>query len=442
MDENQNMSHLQTNQEVDDIPLEVLRAKYLKKKPLFSKNRYSSAKSVFSPTSSQKENNAPPQTQSVVQRLIGQRSRLELARDLLLLISVFVLGILAIFSFATPTTEIGGEAAYGETQTLYGFLWKADDSIRNQTKAAIEQIEHADFDEDDASSVISAVMKLIRLLFLAIAGGIVAIKTIAQMILAAYGFYTQNTMQLGRAAVRNIAQNMIAYIFFAFFGSMSGGMGQDAYFVGYTVGTGMTVGMLLGILMLIAAAVCTFIMHQNQTKLLSCENIKWIKILSAGLGYAGVAIMLTFMKIYSVFVYVFTASLSSAVASIQNGFDIKAFIFPVLNLLLFIICLNCYSKAKKGFTVSFEYALFFANKNCDAKARLAIDKASYAKFISIIIYSVLSVGIIYVLSNPEFGFGWSIDVYKYFVWIFVVASIAQTIWMTLSDEKKPPQINS
>lgn len=428
MEENQNNKKLE-----NDVPLEELRARYLRKRPFYFPKQTSQL--TCSPTHQTTESGSQETAkakQSNPYLPYNRRTGLRLACDIVLLCAVLIVCVLTIFSFAVSTTEIGGETFYGETQNIFDFIWKSDNSIINQIKEAIEQISGAATDSDNAISAISSVMKLVRLLFLLVPAAIVALKTIINLLKSLYYFYNQESSKLGGVAVSNIAQNLMVYVFFVFFGSISGGVGVDAYFVGYTVGKGMTVGILIGLALLIAATICTYILNQKN---FNTEGFnKFMKVLTAGIGYMCVAVVLTFMRIYSIFIYVFSSSLSTAILSIQNGFEIKSLIFPVLNLFLFIVCININGRVTKGFTGAFKYLLFYGDrKSLDTKTKNVLEKTSSMSFIPIIILSILSVGAVYVLSNPTFGYGWSVNIYQYLVYIFIIASVAQTLLSVFSE---------
>ena len=364
-----------------------------------------------------------------------KRTGVRLTCDILLLAVVLLISLLTALFFATPTTEIGGQTFYGETQNIYDFVWGADNSIIKQMKEAIEQLSGVDIDSSNPLSAVSSVMKIVRLVFLLIPAILVVIKTVISFLEAIYYFFAKKSIKLGSAAVNTIAQNLIVYVFFVFFGSISGGVGEDAYFVGYTVGSGMTVGMLIGLALVLAVSIVTYRINKEKKEAEGFDT--WIKALSAGVGYMCIAAVLTFMRIYSVFVYVFSSSLSTAILSIQNGFEIKTLVFPVLNLFLFVVCLHINGRVTKGFTGAFQYLLSYGEKKkLGAKAYKEIEQTLSMNFVSTIVLSVLSVGAVYVLRNPTFGYGWSVNIYQYFVYIFMIASIAQTVLSVFADKKK------
>ena len=430
MEENQN-----NKKPVNDVPLEELRARYLGKK---RRVYYTPNQTIYSSYTSTGSGNreSASETAQVFQQLQNKRGGLRLACDIILLLAVLIVSLLTVFSFATATTEIGGETFYGKTQNIFDFTWNADDSIKNQIKAEVELLSDADIDSDDVMSFISSATKLIRLIIIFIPAAIIALQPIALFLKALYCFYHQESAKLGEVAVNNIVQKLKIYIVFVFFGSISGGVGEDAYYVGYTVGKGMTAGILIGLALIIVATICTYGLNKKNVNKETDGFNKWMKVLSSGVGYMCVAVVLTFMRIYSIFIYVFTSSLSTAILSIQNGFDIKSLVFPVLNLFLFIACLSINGRVKKGFTGAFKYLLFYGDKNrYDTKTKNVLEKTSSISFIPVIILSIISIGSVYVLRNPTFGYGWSVDIYQYFVYIFIISSAAQTLLSVFANKR-------
>lgn len=445
MEENQN------NNQIDDIPLEVLREKYLKKK--WFKIPQKPSRPTYTPTYDSTHNsayNSTYQTAEVKKTEVEtidlsavtaaqstvkvKREGLRVLCDWMLLIAVFAVGILTVFSFAVPTTEIGGETFYGKTQNIFDFLYKADDSIINQMKNSVENIEDADFDSSDAMSAVSSVMKILRLLFLLIPTILVAVNTVLGLFRAFMYFRHEKSAKLGGVAVDILARNLILYVFFAFFGSISGGVGEDSYFVGYTVGKGMTLGMIISILLVIAASVCTYRLNASKPGVESIDLNSCIKSLSFGIGYACIGVILTRMKIYSILVYVLTSAFSTALLSIKDGFKITSLIFPGFNLLLLLGCMFLVNRVTKGFTGAFKYLLFNGSeKSIDVKVKNVVEKTRWMSFIPVIILAVLSACAVYVLSNPTYGFGWSVNIYSHFVYIFIISSISQTVAMAFTD---------
>ncbi len=441
-----------------EIPLDELRARYLGKKPKYyvpleQENKYSQQiqKQIVQ---SQPYQKIEPSTNDVQDESIdslrgkylkkkasvhkpqNNRSGTRLLCDVLLLFSIIVVGITTFCFFAIPTTEIGGRVYYGKTINIFDFIWNADNSMINQIKFAIDQLSETDIDSDQAISAISSVMKMFRLIFLLIPTIIIGIKTIIKFITGTIYFFHKKSAKLVKVAVTNISQNLLVYVFFVFFGSVSGGVGEDAYYVGYTVDKGMTVGIIIGLVLLVIASIIIYLSNKKTVIKKTDGTNVWINSFIAGIGYILIAVVLTFMRIYSVFVYTLTASLSSAILSIQNGFEIKALIFPMLNLLLFVVCVSMIGKASNGFNGAFRYLLCYGDKTLDDITKTNLNKKSANGFKLIIVSIILSIAAVYVLSVPTFGYGWAVDIYYELVYIFIIASISQTFISFFKNKEK------
>ena len=62
-------------------------------------------------------------------------------------------------------------------------------------------------------------------------------------------------------------------------------------------------------------------------------------------------------------------------------------------------------------------------------------------FIKIAVFAMLSVLAILVLKTPEYGFGWSIDIYTQFVCIFLISALAELIVRSLKPIPKSQKQN-
>lgn len=358
-----------------------------------------------------------------------KRSPCNLICDILLVISALIVSALSFLFFATPTTEIGGVVYKGTTLNLYNFIYGDANSLFVQIKNAIEIVSTTEINGDDIVSAISVVMKLLRLFFLALPAVIVAIKIVINVISTPIYFFTKKSRSLRNTAIRCVIQNLMVYVFFVFFGSISGGVGIDAYYIGYSVGKGMTIGVLIGLAILLIVSIVTYVEARSKTT--AIERAGWRRSLISGIGYSGIAVVLTFMRIYSIFMYVFSSSLSTAVLSIQNGFEIKALIFPVLNLFLFIACLSVNKRVVTGFTGAFTNMLNYGSieklHGRQIKKKYKMERIAALSFVPVIVMSLISVVAVFILRNPTYGYGWAVDIYSELAYIFVIAAVSQSI---------------
>lgn len=360
---------------------------------------------------------------------VGQKTKAEIICDAILIFTILFASITSFVWFATPITEIGGVSYAGKTLNLYAFLFGDENSLFAQMKIAWESLSSlGNMTSEEMVGAVGVVMKFLRLIFLAVPTVVIGVKIIINLIMTPIHLSKKNFFGLRNTAVSSVACNLMVYVFFVFFGSISGGVGIDAYYIGYKVGTGMTVGVLISTVILIGTAITLFI---DQRHSITQEvGTKWIKSLITGIGCVGIAIVLTFMRIYSIFMYVFSSSLSAALLSIMNGFEVKSLVFPVLNLFLFVACLVIYGRVNVGIRGSFSYLLNFNNNQIPLKQmakKKKMDKRYAISFIPFIVLALLSVASVYVLSTPTFGYGWSVDIYAEFVAIFAIAAIGMSI---------------
>ena len=427
------MEEFKTNTQIEededaDLSIEELRAKYLKK-PLSFKPKQKVKKdknqSLTVDTEDKKDCCSFKQ----------KRTRIRFISDILLLSSVFIVGMLTLFSFAVPATEIGGQTFYGKTNNIFDFIWNSDNSIINQLKDLFNQLANLDLNVE-SMEMISGTQKAARLLIILIPSTIVMIKTFINSVLSLFYFCFKKSERLCILAVNNISQNFIVYICFTFFGSVSGGVGENAYYAGYYVGNGMSLGMIIGLILIISVIIYGYISEKSQSTQEDKKFSEQIRPFASGLGCIGIAIVLTQMKMYSVFMYVITSSLSSAISTFNNGFEIKTLIFPVLNLFLFFASVKTIQRTSKGFNSSFKYLLLYNTKSkLRGKAKKVVEQNASLSFIPIIILSLLSLAAIYVLNNPEYGYGWSVDIYNYVLHIFIVSSLGQTLLFIFPKKK-------
>lgn len=345
----------------------------------------------------------------------SKRSGMRLASDIILLISVVVVSALTIFSFAVPTTEIGGEVFYGKTKTLYDFLWVEEDSVINEFIKSWEYI----LDGDNELSIISAVMKMARLAVFMIPIVIAIIMMIVNLIQAVFYFIKEKSTNLGKVAAQNISKNLIMYCSFVFFGGISGGIGEEAYFIGYTAGKGMTIGMFIGIALLFASAV--IINYVDQSNQNAVGTNEFVKMVVSVVGAICIGAIASDMKIYSIFATILSSSISTAATSVVNGFEFKSLIYPGLNTVLFYMCLSIGFSSMRIFVSSFQELLSYKEKKT----------FTHSSFVQTAVLALVAVGAIFVLRNPNYGYGWSVDIYSHFVCIFIVSGLCQTVLSTL-----------
>lgn len=338
--------------------------------------------------------------------------------DFLVFFSVLIVCSSSFFWFVTPITQIGGKTYLGKTLNLYEFIYGNENSLYKQILTSVNNINA---DLSGAASVI----KIVRLTFYAVPTIIVSIAIIVNVISAIVGLSKKDYVLLRRTAVNSITSKIPVYVFFAFFGNISGGAGEDSYYIGYSIGTGMTIGILIMLALLIIMLISEIL--KNKSKLTQKERNSWGQYFCIGIFNTAILIVLTFIKLYSISVYLIESGLTSIVSLIQN-FNFETFIFPALNLIIFYACINIYKRSTRSFSLSFNYLLkgdFKQTLNLNLKHNKTFKK-SFFNFYPLIVLSLLSVISVFILSKTKYGLGWQGDIYTELVIIFALSLIGQS----------------
>lgn len=414
--------------------LEVLRAKYLGKRIVNRSTQSLATSERKEETSLQEEESLDALRQKYKKQKTSTkekkyRSKFDLICDGCMLVAILIICITSCFWFATPTMEIGGVVYQEKTKNVFSFLFGADNSVVEQIKAAVKVFSELEAETEEIMGAINSVMKLFRLIFLMASGGMVLLNVFVLVLFAPIFFFLKKSNFLRGLTVYGIMQNLTPYVLFVFFGSISGGEGIDFYYIGYRVGTGMTVGLLVAIGILLTVSVVAYCKVWKKT-IKAAKNV-WFCSLCSALGYTGIAVVLTLMPLYSVFMYTLTSSLTAALSNVVSGFQFKALIFPCLNLFLFVVALILMSHTQRGFQKGFAFLLNFETI---ADQTYALTDTSAKKlfkvrgFVPVIILGGLSVLAVCILNNPTYGYGWSVDIYGQCVWIFMIACIGQSFF--------------
>lgn len=420
MNERQENNNTQENDYINS--LEYLRAKYLNK----GKADYAGLKATETNADGAESVESNPQDDlQLLQKKYStknKRDRISLIRDISLLCVVIITALCSVIWFATPVTELGGEIYKDKTLNLFSFLFGSKDSMYSQISSEIENIENIEL---DAENGIGSIMKLVRAVFLSYGGLYVLITVIIEVISALIYFFKFKPEKLVSVSVKSVINKLNAYIIFVFFGSVSGGVGIDSYYVGYAIGTGMTVGILLGLCVLIAVSVAVYLSKRKAASINDINELK--RFVCSGVAYTAIAVVVTFMRIYSVFIYSITSTLTALAGLATQSFKIKTLIFPALNILLLCACRLIVSKVSVGFKIAYEHLLNFgeqASTDIKLKKCKQIKNTQLRYIILILVASVISCLAVFVLNIPSVGFAWSVNIYPHLIIIFAISSTA------------------
>lgn len=371
---------------------------------------------------------APPPAAYVPLRTPGiKKTRLEWITDILLLCAGAIVTVTTFFCFASFTTTIGGVTYKDGARNILSFLFGPEDSMLNAFKNAADGLDGAPSVEKLLKDGVSSVMVLYRLIFVS-AAALTTIVGIIQFIVAAIVYAAKkDSVKLSLEAINSVIGKLPIYIYFVFFGSVSGGVGINHYYIGYSAGTGMTVGLFLGLALLAAAIVVRFVAFRKTAS--AGEKTTLLKCAVRGACCTAIAIVLALMKMYPVFMFALSSLLTSLAGIATTGLNFKALVFPVLNIFLFVACLIVLRKVINGFTGTFFKMLTFGvgpnlpGKPTKLNKKLA--KLSDMSFLPVAVLGLLSMVSVLLLHNPDIGYGWAVNIYPHVIAIFALSACGQ-----------------
>lgn len=347
--------------------------------------------------------------------------KMQLICNILLLCAVIIPTLCTAIWFASPTIKLGGDTQKSGAQNIFSFIFIGEDSMLERIKAAMQSLSNFNGGTMDA---ITSFPHLFRYIVLGISGIYVLITSIYHVIAAGI-FFSKSSTKLKSVAASSITSKFMAYINFAFLGSMSGGSGSNAYYLGYTCGTGMTVGLALAFCCITATTVITFIRKYKTAD--KGEKIQFIRSTVSCVGYTIIAIMLAQINLYGVFMYILSSTAQAMAYTIQYTFEIKVVLFPLLNIIIICACYYLWRKSNTGFNGAVVYLTTFdtneltkiakPNKMKKFRSRLSL------KFIGATVMSTLALTAAFLLNIPSIGLGWDFDFYTYLI---VIATISAT----------------
>lgn len=356
----------------------------------------------------------------------GYKDKSELITNILLLCAVALATICSVIWFAMPTMKLGGVTYNGKTQNILSFLFFGKDSMLESIKEAIKSAKDID---SNAFNAITSATRMVRLMVIGFVGVIVLLQTVICTVKAVIHFTKHNTIGLRTAAINNVAFKLMFYVCLTFFGSLSGGNGESAYYHGYSVGAGMTAGLMLSVCCLIAAVILTYLKRRGVAN--RADKEQFIRSCVACAGYFVIAIMLSLMNMFGVFMYAITSITQAIAYTVQYSFEFNVILFPILNIVIYAVCIMLYKRTVTGFTNAFLFLLTFDSnaliQACKPKKLKKFKKLLALSFTVPAVLSVVALTATLLLGIPSVGFGWSFDFFPYFIVIMTIASIGQIL---------------
>lgn len=349
----------------------------------------------------------------------GMRSKAELVCDLIVLFATLLISVTACAFFAMPRTTLGGVTTDGNTIDIFSFIYFSDSSMVNKIIDAVNSLTGS-MEEIQLAG-------LVRYMVMLISATIVLIKSFIYAVAACVRFAKGNSAALVKGCARSLTLNLMAYVFFTFIGSVSGGRGSYAYYTGYVCGTGMTVGSILGLLALVTVAVIRIVKNKLYKK--GDGKLSGLAVLvTSFVGHTVLCFMVTGLTLYSTFSYLYMSLLSIIVSAFTYGFSISTLVFPLANLAIFYGGLQIYQRAAKGAS---EAICKLASPSAElayisSAAKNGSDKP--VGFVLCIVASSILIAAVLIMQVPQFGYGAAPDILKLSVCMLVISIIFQVFY--------------
>lgn len=353
--------------------------------------------------------------------------------DSLLLTAILLVLCVSLFFFATPVTEIGGEKNIGQTSGLYSLVCFSENSLLSQISEEIATFTNAinSGDITDVTAALSSITSLSRLIFLFLPAAVVGIKSIVYFLSALKKFL--KAQSLATTAVKTTFQYLSVYVFYAFFGSLSGGVGAAHYFVGYELATELTIAIFSSTFLLLIVAVLNA--HRTKDGLFGTPfaRFKWLQTLFSSLGAFAIAVVLCTMRIYGIFSDALISPVSTIVSCISGSFNWNALFFSLASVFLLFACVYLYIITRSSCIGSFSFLLSFKIEETQSKAnnyeeymkKKKQEASSMTTFPPIFASAAISLVLVYILHLPAFSYGNTTNIYPQLLIIFAIACLSQ-----------------
>lgn len=356
----------------------------------------------------------------------NNKSKIDIIINIAAFATMCLIAIMSLFFYATPVTEIGGIAYKESSLGILSFLYFADDSVINQLFSIIESLENISINSENITSILAIAMKFIRVITLIIPTFVFVITLVINFIYAIVHLINKSTYKLVKTIINTVCMSLIVYVFFSFFGSVSGGSGIDEYYMGYYVGTGFSVSILISLCLIYGLSAFMYIRHRNDITISQEVKKDWIRMAIISVTSAAIGIAVSFMRIYSVFTYFYTSMLTLVSGISTNGINFSSILFALLNFILFYTACAIYKRIITTYKISTLTLMQFGRSDCDDKQFNAFkQKKLLNTFKIMIIYSAISVIAIILLNVPALGYGWSVDIYAEYAAILILSMLAQ-----------------
>lgn len=330
-----------------------------------------------------------------------------------LILAVLIAVVACFSSFATPVVSIGGETHKGETLGLLAFIKEVNTGLSDNAKTLSNSITGSAADQAEINKMVAAATSALRhLVFLWVPAVVVLVAQIVHVLAFLISLSAKGTERLRKTAVKSALCVLIAPVYFAFFGTLSIGAGEDAAVNGYTLGGGALAGIVIGCLLILAAAAFGAIDNRQNFK----QNLPdYLRAGVFALGGAVIVVILTKTSFYEIVTDLIQTLLG-------GGGKIVPFV-----LLLSVLFFFLYHRAKAAAVCGLRGALSLGDTAPDERAQKRAKERNVKWNSSMIVSAIAALAAVLVILYLRRISSVNLPVYGKFVAIFAVAAVTQAL---------------
>ncbi|MBR2444022.1 MAG: zinc ribbon domain-containing protein [Clostridia bacterium] len=350
-----------------------------------------------------------------------------LISDIMLFVAILLLCLAPFVGFLRQATIMGTSATYSQSLGLFDYLFSSKTGAMIPSfEAAINSLENMGAGSvDEVMSSLGGVMTIYSNVFVAGTAISTFFISFIGIIVSIVRFCKKKSHKLSIQVFKAMASIFSSFMLLSFFASISGGTGDNAYYIGYEIAPETTGAFIAAFVLTVGAMVVNFLFNRKQVW--ESKRVVFLKNASIFVGFSLIAILLLTIRGYKLFSSSFSSLLTTLAGTISNGFSISTILFPVLNLLLFVLCLTMFTKAKNAVSssgLSLLYAIYAGEGEAERLKVKVVEPKT--KHISEIVIASLAIISIIVLKIPSIGYGWSVAIFEQLVGILLISAL---IWI-------------
>ena len=341
--------------------------------------------------------------------------------------AMILMFLLTVICYSRPVVILGENTIFGDTINCFAFA----ELKLNRIETFFENIGSS---PSETLNIYGAIQDVFAFLITidALAAQVVMI------IIALVKLTERQTVSVLKMLFRSVICNGHIYLVFNYICNVSGGEGNNFYYIGDATGIGMNVGTLVAAGILIA---CLVLINVKNGKTIKENNLvrKYVSDFVNFLFCAAVLCILTQIPLSRALTYSMNNLLGSTVGAIlTNSFSFSSLTFTVLNLLIAFLPIAAFNSGTSFGLLKLKVMLQPENEfeaplqNIPKKRR---QKGRPYRYLIIFAICFVAAALLHI---PQIGLGWSCNVAPYFLSLLSVSVIWCAIHFALSRKPKNP----